>query len=47
MIEGCLPFYHENVKELYKQVIKGNYCEHEKASRELRLLIKKILQINP
>lgn len=33
MVEGCLPFYDENIKQLYKQVIKGRYCEHEKASK--------------
>jgi serine/threonine protein kinase len=47
LIEGNLPFYHENIKEMYKLVLKGKYSPMKKGSREIKEIIEEIFLIDP
>jgi serine/threonine protein kinase len=47
LLVGELPFYHHNLKILFKKVQVGEYKEPYNISASAKHLLKKILEIDP
>ena len=47
MLYGTVPFKANNMTELHKMIIKGNYKLKDDISNESRDLLKQLLEINP
>ena len=47
MLYGTVPFKANNMTELHKMIIKGNYKLKDDISAESRDLLKQLLEINP
>ena len=47
MLYGTVPFKANNMRDLHKLIMKGNYTMKEDASREARDLLRKMLECDP
>ena len=47
MMYGTVPFKANNMTELHKMIIKGNYTLKDDISAECRDLLRQLLEINP
>ena len=47
MMYGTVPFKANNMTELHKMIIKGNYTLKDDISSECRDLLRQLLEINP